>query len=115
MEDQMPLAEGSALGVLPGQAHGDPTGDDRGKGELLGLSPVDLALRERRLPALHLSHQLWMNGESVRHRQQLPVQRLENLGRNRGLDIGLGRGIHRRTADLGRVRGARPNVLMGVR
>ena len=49
----MALAEGAALGVLPGQADRRAVGQDAGEGERLGVRPVEIgALRSTRLARL---------------------------------------------------------------
>ena len=115
VKDQVALAEGPALRILPGQPDRDPARDQRGKRQLLGLRPIDFPLRQRRPASIHLAHQFGMHGEALADREQLSIQRLEHLGGHGGLDIRLRGGVHRRTAHLGRVRRAGFNVLVGIR
>ena len=115
VEHQVALAEGPALGVLAGETHRDPAGDQTRQRELLGLRPVDLAFGERRPPPVHLPRQLRVDGKAVRYGEQLPVQGFERVRGHHGLDVGLGRGVHRRAADLWSVGRARFHVLVRAR
>src|SRR5690606_4986064 len=43
VDDEVAMAEGAALHVLPREADGDAFGNERGKGERFGVPPVDAA------------------------------------------------------------------------
>src|SRR5439155_1327530 len=57
VQDQMSLAEGPPLGVLPGEPGRRPLDDERGERQRLGVGPFDPALGEGPAPALQLAQQ----------------------------------------------------------
>ena len=94
VQHEVALRERAALGVLAGQAHRRALGQQRRVGQRLGLRPVDAAVRaDRRAPALELLDQLRVDGEALGNPQQLFVERLQALGRDRGLDVRRGRAV----------------------
>src|SRR5919202_5038372 len=110
----MALAERASLSVLPGHAHRYSTLNEAGEGERLGLRPVDLAVFQGPPPSLDLLDQLWMNRESVRVTDQLPVDRLEGFGRDGRLDVGLRGLVHLSAYDFRSTRFARLHVVVGL-
>ena len=94
VEDEVAVREGAALGVLPGEPDRDPLAQERAVRERLGLAPVDPALVERLDAPLELPRELRVDGEAVRHPQQLGVE----LAQARGRDPGRRRPRRRRTA-----------------
>ena len=107
VQHEVALGERAALDVLAGQAHRRALGQQRRVGEALGLRPVDAALGADGLaPALELLDELGVHGEAVGDRQQLLVERLQALGRDRGLDLRRGRAVElvaaRRLLGVGR-------------
>ena len=94
MQHEVALRERAALGVLAGQADRRALGQQRRVGERLGLRPVDPAVgADRGPPALELLDQLRVDREALGDPQQLLVERLQALGRDRGLDVGRGRAV----------------------
>jgi hypothetical protein len=91
VEDEMALRERAALGVLAGETDGDALDEEAGERERLGLAPVDESIGrlEGRSASLELPCELGMHGEPVRSREQLAVEGLEDVGRNRRGDVSL--------------------------
>src|SRR6266705_6125819 len=84
----MPLAERAPLGVLSGEAHRYVLGQERSQGQRLGVSPLDSSLRaEGSAPAFEWLPKLGMNREPLGPAVELLVQRLQELRRERGLDL----------------------------
>ncbi len=90
VQDEVPVRERAALGVLACEAD-RRAGDDKAReGEALGLRPVDPAgLAERFAPPLELLHELRMDREPLGYGQELLVE----LSENRGVDGGLDRDV----------------------
>ena len=88
----MPLTEGAALGVLPGQADRCSLDQQRGERQRLRVCPLDAVFgHEHVTTPLELLLQLGMHREALRHREQLLVEPLQRLGVDgRG---GLGRAL----------------------
>ena len=91
VEDEVPVRERAALGVLAGQAHGRAVGEEAAEGECLRLRPVDAALLAERVPAaLELLHELRVDREALGHVEQLLVQLPQPVGGNGRVDLGVG-------------------------
>ena len=91
VQDHVALAEGAALGVLSGEAQRDALGQQRGKGERLGVRPVDVrrgALGERVATAIELFDELGMHREAIGHPQQLIAQLAQARGGHGRVDLG---------------------------
>ncbi len=92
VQHEMALAEGAALGVLARQADRRALHEQRRKGECFGVRPFDAILRRERVAAaLQLLEQLGMHDEAVGNGQQLGIQPLQYITRDRG--GGLGRAL----------------------
>ena len=74
VEHEVAVGERAALGVLAGEAHGDPVLEQGRVGERLALAPVDPALDDRLVAPLELLRELGVDREPGRHGQQLLVQ-----------------------------------------
>ena len=71
----MAVGEGAALGVLAGEANGDPVLEQRRVGERLALAPVDPAVDDRLVTPVELLGELGVDREPGRNGEQLLVQR----------------------------------------
>ena len=86
VEDEVAVRERAALRVLARDSHGRALLDQAPERERLGERPVDPAVgTEHVAAALELGQELGMNREVRRDDQELVVQRLEPVARNRGL------------------------------
>ena len=91
VEDEMPVREGAALGVLAGEPDRDPLAQQRGERERLGVPPVDAALLERVAAALELACELRVDREARRARAaSCSVSRRRRLRADGGLDVAAG-------------------------
>ena len=81
VQDGVPLAEGTARGVLPDEPDRRALGEDRGEGERLGLSPVDHAVGlERAGAAIEDTGELRLGREALWQPQERRVQLDQLLG-----------------------------------
>ncbi len=86
-QDQMPLAERAALGILPREPDGRRLHHEGRERQRLGVRPVDLAAGERGTPPLELLLELGNDREPLGHDEQLLVQRGEQRRRHRGVGL----------------------------
>ena len=94
VQDEVALGERAALDVLAGQADRRALGQQRGVGQLLGVGPVDAAVgAQRGAAALQLLDELGVDGEALGRGQQLVVERLQALVRDRGRHVGRRRAV----------------------
>src|SRR5204862_4713536 len=74
VQHEMPLAEGTALGILSGQTNGRALAQQRRERQRLRVCPLDAFLGGESAAALQLLVELRMNREAVRHREQGVVE-----------------------------------------
>ena len=72
VEDEVPVRERSALGVLAGQPDRDPLDEQAREREPLRVAPVDAAVVERLEALVELRLQLRVHGEAVGDAQRAP-------------------------------------------
>jgi hypothetical protein len=88
MEHEVALAERSPLGILARQSDRNALGQQRSEGQRFGVGPLNATFRtEHGPPPLQLFPQLGMDAEPLRPAVQLVVQRLQELGRQRRVDL----------------------------
>src|SRR5205823_12098569 len=82
MEHRMPVAECPALHILAGQANSSAISENRGKGQGLGLPPINTTFfTECICPSLKQTSQFRMGLKTLRPRQQLSVVLLQLFSR----------------------------------
>ena len=92
VEDEVAVGEGAALGVLAGEADRDALDEQARERERLGLAPVDAAGVERLDPPLEHLHELRVDGEALRHVDELGRELSEPVFRDAGGDVCFRRG-----------------------
>ena len=90
VEDEMPVRERAALGVLAGETDRDALDEQARERKRLGLAPVDAAGVERLGSPLEHLHELRIDGETLRHVDELGLQLAQPFCGHTGLDRGLG-------------------------
>ena len=90
VQDEMPVRERAALGVLAGEADRDALDEQARERERLRLAPVDAALVERFDSPLEHLHELRVDGEPFGDADELVLELAEPLGRDARLDRALG-------------------------
>ncbi len=94
-QDRVPLAEGAAPAVLPGEADGPPVQQDRTERDGLGARPVDRPGGDHLGPALELRAQPRVDGEALRQRGLGVDDLLDDVQRHGGGHGGRGGGLRR--------------------
>jgi len=88
VQHEVPVREGAALRVLSAQPNRRPSTSSGREREALRLAPVDAAFLDRDGAPRELLRQLRVDGEALRHGEQLRVQLAQPVGRHRGDDLG---------------------------
>src|SRR6476619_6950807 len=101
----MPVRERATNRVLAREPDVGALGQQRRKGERLGVSEVDSTLRERLDPARQRLAKLAMNGEALGDLEQLLVQGAEPLRGDGRIDVGALGSIELAGCDLRRTLG----------